>query len=229
MLKLRTLFVLLMVLGAAIEATAQQKAPDLSFKDINGKAIRLSAFRGKVLLLNFWATWCPPCVEEMPSLVEMQKKLKGTDVTVLAVSLDVDEGAYKKFIKDHGVDLVTVRDADQKSNALYGTYKFPETFVIDKNGVLRRKFIGAVDWNDPQIAPGNSEDYYRSVLRFMHDADQVRESYRLFMVPGMGHCGGGEGTSAFDMLSALEKWVEEKKPPERIQIKKAGKSWSTGS
>jgi feruloyl esterase len=78
------------------------------------------------------------------------------------------------------------------------------------------KLIQYHGWNDPQIAPGNSEDYYNSVLKFMKDADKVRESYRLFMVPGMAHCGGGQGTSTFDMLTALEKWVEEKKPPESI-------------
>jgi len=78
------------------------------------------------------------------------------------------------------------------------------------------KLIQYHGWNDPQIAPGNSEDYYRSVLKFMKDADKVRESYRLFMVPGMAHCGGGDGTSTFDMLAALEQWVEEKRAPARI-------------
>jgi feruloyl esterase len=78
------------------------------------------------------------------------------------------------------------------------------------------KLIQYHGWNDPQIAPGNSEDYYRSVLKFFGDADKVRESYRLFMVPGMGHCSGGDGTSTFDMLAALEQWVEEKKPPQSI-------------
>jgi feruloyl esterase len=78
------------------------------------------------------------------------------------------------------------------------------------------KLIQYHGWNDPQIAPGNSEDYYRSVLKFMRNADKVSESYRLFMVPGMAHCGGGDGASNFDMLAALERWVEEKKVPERV-------------
>jgi cytochrome c biogenesis protein CcmG, thiol:disulfide interchange protein DsbE len=148
-------FALILALTACYSGTKPTRigtqAPDFVLQDGDRK-VALHDYKGKVVVLNFWATWCPPCVEEMPSLVQMQKKLKGTDITVLAVSLDVDEGAYKKFIRDHGVDLLTVRDPDQKSNSLYGTYKFPETFVIDKNGVLRRKFIGAVDWNDPQIA-----------------------------------------------------------------------------
>lgn len=87
----------------------------------------------------------------MPSLVRMQQRMKNKGVTVLAVSVDADEAAYRKFIKDHGVDLLTVRDPEQKSNNLYGTVKFPETYIIDRNGVVRRKFIGAVDWGEPEV------------------------------------------------------------------------------
>jgi cytochrome c biogenesis protein CcmG/thiol:disulfide interchange protein DsbE len=113
--------------------------------------VTLSQFRGQVVVLNFWATWCPPCVEEMPSLVEMQRRFKGKGVTVLAVSVDVDQSAYRQFVKDHNVNLLTVRDPDQKSSALYGTFKFPETYIVDRNGVIRRKFIGAVDWTAPEV------------------------------------------------------------------------------
>ncbi len=72
-------------------------------------------------------------------------------MTVLAVSVDVDENNYRRFLKDHSVNLLTVRDPDQKSNGLYGTFKFPETYIIDRNGVMRRKFIGAVDWTEPEV------------------------------------------------------------------------------
>ncbi len=125
-------------------------APDFTVQDAQSK-VTLSQFRGQIVVLNFWATWCPPCVEEMPSLVEMQRRMKAKGVTVLAVSMDVDDGAYRQFVKEHNVNLLTVRDPDQKSNALYGTFKFPETYIIDRNGVMRRKFIGAVDWTDPEI------------------------------------------------------------------------------
>ena len=81
------------------------------------RTITLSQYRGQVVVLNFWATWCPPCVEEMPSLVEMQRRMKAKGVTVLAVSVDVDEKAYQQFVKDHNVNLLTVRDPDQKSNS----------------------------------------------------------------------------------------------------------------
>jgi cytochrome c biogenesis protein CcmG/thiol:disulfide interchange protein DsbE len=103
-------------------------APDFTVRDSAG-SVTLSQLKGQVVVLNFWATWCPPCIEEMPSLVQMQQRMKQKGVTVLAVSVD----------------------ADQKSNALYGTFKFPETYVIDRGGVVRRKFIGAVDWTEPDV------------------------------------------------------------------------------
>ncbi|HEV2469554.1 MAG TPA: TlpA disulfide reductase family protein [Candidatus Sulfotelmatobacter sp.] len=126
------------------------KAPDFAITD-SDRTVNLSQFHGQVLVLNFWATWCPPCVEEMPSLVEMQRRMKAKGITVLAVSVDVDQGAYKQFLKDHNVNLLTVRDPGQKASNLYGTFKFPETYVIDRNGVMRRKFIGAVDWTEPDV------------------------------------------------------------------------------
>jgi peroxiredoxin len=113
--------------------------------------ITLSEYRGQVVVLNFWATWCAPCVEEVPSLVEMQRRLKAKGVTVLAVSVDVDQDAFRQFVKNHNVNLVTVRDPSGKSNQLYGTFRFPESYIIDREGVMRRKFIGAVDWTAPEI------------------------------------------------------------------------------
>jgi peroxiredoxin len=125
-------------------------APNFTVRD-SARTITLSQFRGQVVVLNFWATWCPPCIEEMPSLVEMQQEMKSKGVTVLAVSVDADGSSYRRFLKDHNVNLLSVRDADQKSNNLYGTFKFPETYIIDRNGIMRRKFIGAVDWTEPDV------------------------------------------------------------------------------
>jgi len=124
-------------------------APDFSVTDAE-RTITLSQFRGKPVVLNFWATWCPPCVEEIPSLVALQKQL-GDKVVILAVSTDEDEDAYKKFTKLHMPGVLTVRDSKHVSNSLYGTFAFPETFAIDRQGVLRRKFIGAVKWTSPEI------------------------------------------------------------------------------
>jgi len=125
-------------------------APDFTVRD-SDRTVTLSQLKGQVVVLNFWATWCPPCIEEMPSLVEMQQRMKAKGVTVLAVSVDADAGSYHQFLKEHGVNLLSVRDGDMKSNNLYGTFKFPETYIIDRNGVVRRKFIGAVDWMEPEV------------------------------------------------------------------------------
>ena len=89
-------------------------APDFTVQDADRK-VSLHDLRGKVVVLNFWATWCPPCVEEMPSLVKMQSDLKDR-VVVLAVSVDEDERTYHSFLKKYNVDLLTVRVPQQKSN-----------------------------------------------------------------------------------------------------------------
>jgi cytochrome c biogenesis protein CcmG/thiol:disulfide interchange protein DsbE len=125
-------------------------APDFTVQDSDRK-VTLSDLRGQIVVLNFWATWCPPCVEEMPSLVNLQQRMKAQGITVLAVSVDQDESAYHKFLKQYEVNLLTVRDPDEKSKNLYGTVKIPETYIIDRNGMLRRKFIGAVDWSEPEV------------------------------------------------------------------------------
>ena len=124
-------------------------APQFTVQDTD-RRVTLSDHRGKVVVLNFWATWCPPCVEEMPSLVAMQAKMKDK-VTVLAVSTDQDKSAYDRFLVDHKIVLLTVRDAELKSSRLYGSFRYPETYVIDANGILRRKFIGPVEWTKPEI------------------------------------------------------------------------------
>ena len=125
-------------------------APDFSVHN-SDRTVTLGQFKGQILVLNFWATYCAPCVEELPSLVQMQQHMKAKGVTVLAVSIDEDENSYRRFLRDHNVTLLSVRDPQQKSNSLFGTSKIPETYIIDRNGVMRRKFIGAVDWTEPEI------------------------------------------------------------------------------
>ncbi|MGH9512150.1 MAG: TlpA family protein disulfide reductase [Terriglobales bacterium] len=125
-------------------------APQFTVQD-SDRRVSLAEFKGKIVVLNFWATWCPPCVDELPSLIQMQQRMKNRGVIVLAISVDDDRSTYEQFLKDHNVNLLTVRDADQKSNNLYGTGKFPETYIIDRNGIVRRKFIGPVDWTQADV------------------------------------------------------------------------------
>lgn len=126
-------------------------ARDFTVQDSDRK-VTLNQFRGQVVLLNFWASWCPPCVEELPSLMTMQEHTKANGVVVLGVSIDVDEDAYHRFLKLRNVNFLTVRDPEQRVASLYGTAGWPETYVIDRKGVLRRKFVGPVNWTSPEIA-----------------------------------------------------------------------------
>jgi peroxiredoxin len=133
-------------------------APDFTIHD-SDRTVTLRELRGRIVVLNFWATYCIPCIKEMPSLVELQKKFPAADVAVVAVSLDDDADDYHQFLKDHNIDLLTVREAGHETNtgviapvsSRYGTFKIPETYIIDRNGVIRRKFINAVDWNQQEI------------------------------------------------------------------------------
>ena len=113
------------------------------------QTVDLSKLRGRVVVLNLWATWCAPCIEELPSLLALQKQMP--NLAIVAVSMDQDPDVYHRFLIEHHVDLITVRDQDQRVNALYGTAQIPETYIIDRNGVLRRKFVSAQAWTSPEI------------------------------------------------------------------------------
>ena len=116
----------------------------------------LQALKGRVVVLNFWASWCGPCLVEFPSLEALQRQMPG--LTVLAVSFDTSQSAYETFLARHRVDLRTALDMSGRSNHAYGTTRPPETWIIDRQGTVRRRFIGAQDWTSPEI-----EDYLRAL------------------------------------------------------------------
>ena len=123
-------------------------APDFTVSD-GQTSIHLAKYRGQVVLLNFWATWCAPCIQELPSLLKLHHD--NPNLVVLAVSIDEDPDAYSSFIRYRHIDLITVRDPKQSAASLFHTEMWPETYIIDRNGLIRRKFIGATDWSDPEI------------------------------------------------------------------------------
>jgi len=125
-----------------------QSAPLFVVSD-GQNSVDLSKLRGHVVVLNFWASWCPPCLEELPSLNAMQRDLP--QINVVGVSMDEDKDAYASFLKRHPSAFLTVDDTAMRANALYGTFRPPETFIIDKSGTIRRKFIGPQDWTSPEI------------------------------------------------------------------------------
>jgi cytochrome c biogenesis protein CcmG, thiol:disulfide interchange protein DsbE len=123
-------------------------APQFTVAD-GVQTVDLARLRGHVVVLNFWATSCFPCVEEVPSLLDLQHRMP--QLTVVAISNDEDASVYRQFLADDHVDFLTVRDASSRIPQLYGTIKIPETYVIDRNGILRRKFVSAQNWTSPEI------------------------------------------------------------------------------
>ena len=136
----------------SVEAVEGAVAPDFSLKDLSGHDLRLSDLKGKVVLLNFWATWCPPCREEVPSLVSLNAQMTGKNFQMVTAS--IDEGgkeAIQEFFKTTGVTLPVLLDTERTVSKLYGTTGVPETFVIDKKGVIVKKVVGGMNWSDATV------------------------------------------------------------------------------
>jgi cytochrome c biogenesis protein CcmG/thiol:disulfide interchange protein DsbE len=127
------------------------RAPAFQAIDLRtGRPARLADYRGKVILLNIWATYCIPCRTEMPAIERLSRRLAGTDFAVLAVSVDVvDSTAVNAFVKAYGLTFDVWHDRPGLTQRLYQTTGVPETFVIDRQGVIVKKAIGAMDWDDP--------------------------------------------------------------------------------
>jgi thiol-disulfide isomerase/thioredoxin len=128
---------------------AGDPAPEFSITADNGRTVSLPSFGGKILVLNFWASWCPPCVQETPSLSQFATRYADKGVVVLAVSVDRDANAYQKFLNKYKPAFLTVRE--DKLHADYGTFMYPETYIIDAKGRVVEKFAEEVDWNSPKV------------------------------------------------------------------------------
>ncbi len=131
--------------------TRGDRAPEFHLKTIDGGSVSLADLRGKVVMVHFWATWCPPCVGELPTLDRLYRTLTGKDFMMLAVSVDEGgAGAVAPFMKQNKLSLPVLLDPGGEVARLYGTFKFPETYIVDRNGVVRFKAIGPRDWTDPE-------------------------------------------------------------------------------
>jgi thiol-disulfide isomerase/thioredoxin len=136
--------------------------PDFNLKDIGGREVSLTKFKGKLVVLNFWASWCDPCVSEFPSLLKMIDHFKG-DVILLGVSADYELVDIQKFlelfkVKDPNVFIAWDKDLDLAKK--YGTYRLPESYIIGRDGKLVRKVVGVDDW-----ASANALDYFTDLLK----------------------------------------------------------------
>jgi len=134
-------------------------APNFSITADNGRTITRAEFGGKLLVLNFWASYCQPCIEELPSLDQFQRDLANQGVVVLGVSIDKDPKAYKRFLEKYNVSFLTARDPDNKINAEYGTFKIPETYLINRDGKVVGKIISSTNWTDDRMV-----NYVKSLL-----------------------------------------------------------------
>jgi cytochrome c biogenesis protein CcmG, thiol:disulfide interchange protein DsbE len=120
-------------------------APGFTFM-LDGRETSLAEQRGKVVVVNFWATWCPPCVEEMPSLNRLHDALRDEGAIVVGISVDDDRDAYQRFLSEYAITFPTTLDPERHLAAAYGTSMYPETYIIDPRGRIARKIIGAQDW-----------------------------------------------------------------------------------
>jgi cytochrome c biogenesis protein CcmG, thiol:disulfide interchange protein DsbE len=133
--------------------------PDFRLRALAGGTSDLASRRGRVVLVNFWATWCPPCVEEMPSLERLHRALGPEGLVVIGISVDADDNAVRDFVARAGVSFPMLRDPGAHTAAAYRTTGYPETFVIGRDGRLLRTFVGPAEWDTPEAL-----GYFRGLL-----------------------------------------------------------------
>lgn len=125
--------------------------PDFQLTLLDGRKVTLASYRGRVLVLNFWASWCPPCIEETPALNRLAQDFPEGKVVVLGVSIDEDPVAYRTFLARFHIGYPTARDPSQDLMHRYGTRQIPETYIIGPDGRLARKLVSVADWTAPAM------------------------------------------------------------------------------
>jgi len=124
------------------------KAMDFKLKDLNGKEVSLSDFKGKKIFLNFWASWCPPCKAEMPEMERLYEETKDSDLVILAVNLGDDKSTVQEFITNNKYNFKVLLDTDTNVASKYGIVSIPTSYFIDKDGKIINKHIGSMTIED---------------------------------------------------------------------------------
>ncbi|MDQ6994326.1 MAG: TlpA disulfide reductase family protein [Mariprofundaceae bacterium] len=122
---------------------------DFSLPDLQGNMQSLP--KGHVMLVNFWATWCPPCRKEMPSMIQLYQQYESQGLKIIAVSVDRDSKQLQDFVHEYQVPFDVRHDVDSAISTQYGVFRYPETFLVDKHGVIQAHLIGGVEWMSPNI------------------------------------------------------------------------------
>lgn len=135
------------------------KTTDAVFFDASGKKVSLSSLQGKVVFVNFWATWCPPCIKEMPSIQALKEKMKGKDVVFLLVDIDGNYEKAKAFMDKRNLDLPVYTPATTVSSTYLGT-SIPTTVIFDKKGNMIQRIVGSVDFASEEV-----EKFMNQVLK----------------------------------------------------------------
>ncbi len=126
-------------------------APDFTLRDMNGDPVTLSSLRGKVVLVNFWATWCPPCRAEKPTMERLHHVFEGQDFVILAVNTENDPMAVREYLGRNPLSFPVLLDNEGRVQNLYGVFRFPESFLIGKDGMILERYIGARDWSSTEF------------------------------------------------------------------------------
>lgn len=122
--------------------------PALILKDLAGKTHKLEDYRGRVVLLNFWASWCPPCRAEMPSMQRLKEKMAGKPFTILAIDMGEEAEVVSAYVNTLKTDFTVLLDSDGKALKSWKVFAFPTSFVLDGNGKIRYSLFGATEWDE---------------------------------------------------------------------------------
>lgn len=147
------LFITVLIgLFTSLTFSADNVAPDFELKDLEGKKVSFKDFKGKVVLLNFWATWCAPCRAEMPSLENLYRSFKGKGLVVIGVSVDNSDNSVRSFVRQKKITFPILLDSKKEvSFDDYGVIGLPVTFLIDQKGIIVEKVFGERQWDSEEI------------------------------------------------------------------------------
>ena len=156
----------------AVKLEVGKPAPDFTFPDLDGKTISLSDYIGKVVLVNIWATWCRPCIDEMPSMEKLYQEFNQDDFEILAVSIDaLGAGVVKPFMQTYNLTFPALLDPEGTIKPAYQVTGVPESFIINQQGVLTKKIIGAADWSSPDVVR-----FFRDLIQKSSAKDKAASS-----------------------------------------------------